>query len=106
MAAWTRARVASRTSDASLSTRETVWWDTPACFATSAMLGARRASLLPRVSVMALIVRTAPGIGGVSGSSPVSRGLETAPEDQEVGDHRPFARGLVTVSVSVSSLGA
>ena len=51
MAASTRSRVSSRTNGESLSTRDTVWCDTPATLATSAMLGPRP-SPTPRVVVM------------------------------------------------------
>src|SRR4051794_23101977 len=43
MAARTRNRVCSRTLGWSLSTRETVWWDTPASRATSVIAGLRAA---------------------------------------------------------------
>src|SRR5919198_1528081 len=42
MAASTRSLVSSRTCAAPLTTRDTVWWETPASFATSAMTGKRR----------------------------------------------------------------
>src|SRR5262245_40693197 len=42
MAAGTRSRVSGRTCGLPLSTRETVWWDTSASFATSAITAGRR----------------------------------------------------------------
>ena len=41
MARCTRSRVAGRTLGEPFTTRETVWWDTPANRATSKMFGAR-----------------------------------------------------------------
>src|SRR3954453_20886406 len=44
IASSTRARVSPRTWSLSLMTRETVWFDTPASFATSAITAGRRRS--------------------------------------------------------------
>ena len=44
MAASTFSLVAGRTLGCELSTRETVWWETPASRATSAITGGRSAS--------------------------------------------------------------
>ncbi|GAA1723241.1 hypothetical protein GCM10009734_29710 [Nonomuraea bangladeshensis] len=51
MAASTAARVSARTLGESLSTRETVWYDTPAAAATSRMLGTATALLDARRGV-------------------------------------------------------
>ena len=51
MAFSTASRVSGRTAWASLSTRDTVWCETPARWATSAIVGAPEAAVMLRILV-------------------------------------------------------
>ena len=63
MALSTASRVCGRTAWASLSTLETVWCETPARWATSAMVGAPEAAVMTRILVRPLVDRVAvPGL--------------------------------------------
>lgn len=54
MAAMTRARVVAATRGWSLSTRDTVIWDTPATRATSAMTAGRECASIERAAIRLL----------------------------------------------------
>ena len=63
MALSTASRVCGRTAWASLRTLETVWCETPARWATSAMVGALEAAVMPGILVPGHRSSTGPPLG-------------------------------------------